>query len=88
MFAFLFPCKSNSDSYRRRSLASEIWGNLFVHDEGEVHVEWGGRGLWSMQGASVCGRRATYVKGGRVGVGKTRVFSSMNLTHPLPLPHL
>ena len=35
----------------------------------------GVRGLWSMQGASVCGRRAAYVKGGRVGVGKTRVCS-------------
>ena len=70
MFAFLFPCRANSDSYRRRSLASEIWGNLIVHDEDEVHVEWWGdgvRGLWSMQGASVCGRRAAYVKGGRVG---------------------
>ena len=39
----------------------------------------GVRGLWSMQGASVCGRRAAYVKGGKVGLGKTNVYSTYTL---------
>ena len=46
---FFFLASLTVTRIGERSLASEIWGNLFVHDEGEVHVEWVG-------GYGACGR--------------------------------